>query len=172
MDNQEICKPASIAAAVRIKLRSGTDGIEAAGTGGGSALSDRAVVARISELVGLPTGVLMNDGQLALVCWATTPEGSLKLTTIKPLLGDAFKNGPNTPGWPGVSSNVGYACQQQLSDVKQAVLDQKIKQFKDAGGLPGTSSQQGASAATSAPLSGSTTKPSTSTPLQAPMRVF
>jgi hypothetical protein len=42
MDNQEICKPASIAAAVRIKLRSGAAGFEAAGAGGGTALSDRA----------------------------------------------------------------------------------------------------------------------------------
>ncbi|MBY0319548.1 MAG: hypothetical protein K2X72_12560 [Reyranella sp.] len=137
MDNQEICKPASIAAAVRIKLRRGVEGFDPAPTGGGTALSDRAVVARISELTGLLPGVLMNDGQLALVCWATTAEGSTKQDTINKLLGDNFKNRPGTPGWPGVSTSVGYACQQQLSDAKQALLDQKIKQFQESGGSPG-----------------------------------
>ncbi|HKH67201.1 MAG TPA: hypothetical protein VKA75_07505, partial [Reyranella sp.] len=115
-------------------------------------------------------------GQLALVCWATTPDGSAQQATINTLLGENFKNRPGTPGWPGVSTNVGYACQQQLSDSKQALLDKKIQQFKDSGGVPAPAGNiVGARSAptTAAPgaLSGTLRRSSEPGPLFAPMTV-
>jgi hypothetical protein len=137
MDNQEICKPASIAAAVRIKLRGGSGGIEAAETSNANALSDRAVMAKISELVGLPVNVIVSDTQLAALCWATTADGAKNLSTIQQLLVPfrSFGRGPGTADWEqkGVGVMVGAQC-ERLSSAARAVVNAKIKEFRGTQG--------------------------------------
>jgi hypothetical protein len=153
MDQQEFCKPASIAAAVRLKLRGGTaDAIVAAESSSASVWSDRAVMATISDLVGLPPNVIVSDTQLSALCWATTADGAKNLAAIKSLLipQSSFGKGPGTDAWEkfGVGVSVGAQC-ERLSSAARAVVNAKIREFGGtqgggAGGLESISGARGA----------------------------
>jgi len=138
-DNQEICKPASIAAAVRLKLRGGTGGIEAAGENVNARNQlDAARAAAINAWMGAAPGVVLDETRLAAACWATSPEGAEKknLDYIQKLLPQSvYLFGPGTGNWPGVSVRVAGEC-AGLSGATQNVIKAKIKEFQDlaAGG--------------------------------------
>lgn len=140
MDNQEVCKPASIAAAVRVKLRGGSvDDIRAAGEDAvARAQLDSARMLQISALLGLPAGTSISETRLAAACWATTAEGSTvpaNLAAIKTLLPrDPFQYGPDNPTtWPGKSTEIGSVC-LQLSPAMQTILKARITEIKPKTG--------------------------------------
>jgi hypothetical protein len=138
MDNQEMCKPASIAAAVRIKLRGGTGGIEAAGEDTNvRAQQDGLRTLAIADRLGLLPGASVSDTRLAAACWATTPDGMTadNLAIIKKWLPrDPYRYGPaNETTWPGTSARVATEC-QALSSTMQAVIKKKIDELKGTAG--------------------------------------
>lgn len=134
MDNQEICKPASIAAAVRVKLRGGNiDDIRAAGEDAvARAQLDSARMLQIAALLGLPGGTAISDTRLAMACWATTAEGMQEdnAKLIKSWLPkDPYMYGPDSPGnWPGQSAQVASVC-LQLSGPTQAMIKSRIAEL-------------------------------------------
>lgn len=133
MDNQEICKPASIAAAVRVKLRGGNiDDIRAAGEDAAArAQLDSARMLQISALLGLPGGTAISETRLALACWATTAEGMQgeNAKIIKEWLPrDPYMYGPDSGSWPGQSAQVASVC-QQLSGATQTMIKSRIAEL-------------------------------------------
>ncbi len=143
MDNQEICKPASIAAAVRLKLRGGSGGIEAAGEDANARSQlDAARSMTIAARLGLPGGSVIDDTRLAAACWATTPDGMLpeNLAIItKWLPRNPYSYGPDNPTtWPGTSARVATEC-QALSSTTQGVIKAKIAELRPKAAVPAES---------------------------------
>ncbi len=143
MDNQEICKPASIAAAVRLKLRGGSGGIEAAGEDANTRSQlDAARSMTIAARLGLPGGSVIDDTRLAAACWATTPDGMLpeNLAIItKWLPRNPYSYGPDNPTtWPGTSARVATEC-QALSSTTQGVIKAKIAELRPRAAVPAES---------------------------------
>lgn len=138
MDNQELCKPASIAASVREAIKNGRPGIQQAGESGNTrGLTDRAIVAEIGELVGTG-GTTISDGQLAALCWAATADGAAAANQakIKEVLypPESFGYGPeNNDTWRsrGVALKVNARC-SALSESAKANVQKIIAEFKGA----------------------------------------
>jgi len=138
MDNQELCKPASIAASVREAIKNGRPGIQQASVSGNvRVLTDRSIVAAIGESVGV-RGASINDTQLAALCWAATADGATATNQakIKEALypREAFGYGPeNNDTWKsgGVALKVNEHC-LALSETARANIQKKIAELKGA----------------------------------------
>ena len=134
-DNQDICKPSSIAAAVRLKLRGGSGGVEAAGESINARNQlDAARAAAINALMGATPGVVLDETRLAAACWATTPDGmdvgNSKYVQSFLLPKVVYPNGPGNPiNWPGVSVRVAGEC-ASLSPTMQNTIKTRVSEFR------------------------------------------
>lgn len=132
MDNQELCKPASIVAKVREAIKSADpQGLVASGPSNTGELQDAALIARISIDVGFPGNLSVNERQLAAICWGATPEGlkAENVTKIKEVLKPeaSFGTGPGTERWTSthIAVTVGARC-ESLSARMQAAIAKHI----------------------------------------------
>ena len=174
MDNQELCKPAAIAAAVREAIKAGRPGIVGAGSSDSGAFSDRAIAARISEIVGLPAGVVVGDKQLAALCWATTADGMANLPKIRSVLVPeiSFGSGPSDANgvWTlgGASIRVMTQC-DRLSTSTRNAIDKQIEALR-AAPSPAAAAAMPAirSMPSSAPGRASSSAPGSAAPAGAP----
>lgn len=134
-ENQEICKPASIAAAVRLKLRGGSGGIEAAGENGLARNQfDMARIAIITSKLGVGSGFVIDETRLAAACWAATVDGMQYQTYIgqKLLPNPPFPKGPAVPTeWPAAAAQIAGEC-ASLSTVTQNAIKTKIAELREA----------------------------------------
>jgi hypothetical protein len=142
MDNQELCKPASIAAAVRLAIRAGT--VEAVGENqGATSQQDATIRALIGSTVGY-AGV-PDDVLLATICWAARPSLNSKEEALVKgvLVNPPFFNGPTTANWDRLKGVVATQC-MRLSSTTRTLIDQKIVELKaQANGVAKTYSESG-----------------------------
>lgn len=140
MDNQEMCRPAAIAAAVRHALGTTLTAAPPSDTSG----LDAARIAMIASLVGAP-GVAITDQQLAALCWAANPvDDSADKTaylTTRILPASQFPMGPAGGIWDKQRQSVASQC-SQLSTTRIAAINTAITQLQAAakgaagGGAP------------------------------------
>jgi hypothetical protein len=130
MDNQELCKPAAIAAAVRMAIRGGT--VEAVGENEGARNQiDGTMRTLIAATVGFPS--TPDDVLLATICWATgyrSMNANERAFIDRVLTNPPFFNGPaNALAWQNLAPVVATNC-LRLSSTTRAMIEQKIAAMK------------------------------------------
>jgi hypothetical protein len=160
MENQELCRPAAIAAAARIAIRDHS--LTPVGENAGANLQmDGTRIAMIGQVAGYPAAGTLDDSSLAALCWGARvealpeSEGTRKENLLRKLLPiKPFGNGPNNaPGWATVSPSIDSSC-RALSATTKAAINKRIEAWKTQ--VPGMESGGGSQT----PVSSSRTGPS------------
>jgi hypothetical protein len=149
LDNQEICKPASILALVKEAIKSGSDKVVASqGSGDAATQLDAAIEQSIQSGAGLPANTPVTFPYIVGICWASgfgpggyrpgVDDGWLRaLLPSPPFKADFWKTG----AWQG--QGVAGLC-GRLSPGVQAAIYQQI--LADKAAAPPASGQVGAPA--------------------------
>lgn len=158
MENQELCRPAAIAAAARIAIRD-----HHLTPVGESAVANQQMdgtrIAMIGQVSGYPAAGTLDESSLAALCWGARIEAlpeaerTRKENLLRQLLPiPPFGNGPNNAtGWAAVSPSIDSNC-RALSATTKATIDRRIEAWKTQ--VPGVESGGGMRPPATSPRTG------------------